>query len=286
MNGGRRGMIHEHVSLEKEFPGLPAMTPEAVADTYIPEVYQEIDENRKFPCVIICPGGGYMMTSRREAEPVAMKFLAEGIAGIVLNYSVAPEARYPVALLQAAAAVALARRNAEKWHLDPDRICIMGFSAGGHLAASLGVFWNDASLSGRLGLTPEDIRPDGLILCYAVLTAEKFTHVVTIMNLLGDGYNGENVRKMSLERHVTAQTPKTFIFHTVSDRVVAVENALKFITALQDAGVSYEAHLYPEGVHGMSVCDETAASKDMTELISDYDKTWVDHCIAWIKNKV
>ena len=137
--------------------------------------------------MVICPGGAYGMTSDREAEAIAVRFMGMGYHTVVLRYSVAP-ARYPVALRQLAKTVALLRENSDKWHIEKNKIIVSGFSAGGHLAASLGVFWNTEELAGITGMENERIRPNGMILNYPVITSGEVGHEESFRNLLGDRY--------------------------------------------------------------------------------------------------
>ncbi len=150
---------------------------------YVPDNSPEIDLKRKRPAVIICPGGAYRMTSDREAEAVAFKFLGMDLAAFVLRYSCAP-ARYPVALLELAESVRYVRAHAKEFALDPDKIIILGMSAGGHLAASLGTLWTDELFNDH-GYAKEMIKPNGMILCYPVITAGEFSHSGSFDNLVG-----------------------------------------------------------------------------------------------------
>lgn len=157
--------------------------PAAELKGYIIANSAEIEADRLHPAVIICPGGAYRLTTDREAEPIALKLVAEGCQAFVLRYSVNPVC-YPVALHQLAKSVAYIRANAAHWNIDTNRIIVAGFSAGGHLAASLGVFWNSEALS-LSGFSSEKIRPNGLLLGYPVITAGKFANRESIDNLLG-----------------------------------------------------------------------------------------------------
>ena len=143
--------------------------------TYILDNSVEMRPNRKRPVIVICPGGGYTMTSDREAEPIAMQYLARGYHAVILRYSVAP-ARYPLALLQLAKSVAYLREHAEEFHIDTAKIILQGFSAGAHLAASLGVFWKEKFISEVLHTETEIVRPNGMILSYPVISSGKFAH--------------------------------------------------------------------------------------------------------------
>ena len=183
------------------------------------------------PAMIICPGGAYERCSLREGEPVALKFMEKGCQCFVLDYSVAP-VRFPAALRQLAMAVAWVREHAADWDIDPQRVFVCGFSAGGHLAASLGVFWNRPFVYGYLGLAGERVRPDGLILSYPVICAGSFAHEGSMVNLgireqidLGGGSQaqGEELKALfSLEKQVHGQVPPTFLWHTQSDGSVPV----------------------------------------------------------------
>ena len=158
-------MIHEKIEIQ-----LKDSEFKANLFTYFLDNSPEIDPERKRPVVLICPGGGYQMTSDREAEALAVRFMAMGYHAAILRYSVAP-ARFPEALLQLATAVAMLRENAEKWHIDTEKIVVQGSSAGGHLAASLGVFWNKPFVAEALGMDSEKFRPNGLMLSYPVITS-------------------------------------------------------------------------------------------------------------------
>ena len=192
---------------------------------------EEVVPDRVRPSVLVIPGGGYEMTSDREAEPIAMQFLAAGFNAFVLRYSVKPSV-FPVALLEAADAMTMIREHAAEWHVDPDAIAVIGFSAGGHLAASLGVFWKKDFIAQTLGVTSDMVKPNGMILSYPVITSGKFAHTGSFECLLGEDYNDLDKRKeQSLEFQVSKDTPTTFLWHTVTDDCVPVENSLLFFNA-------------------------------------------------------
>lgn len=252
------------------------------------------DAKRK--AVIICPGGCYEFCSTREAEPVAFQFLAMDCQAFVLHYSTAPSV-FPEALRELAAAVALLRRNAKEWRIDSKQIFVCGFSAGGHLAASLGVFWNRNFVSGPLGLNCEDIRPGGLILAYPVISSGVYGHEGSFDNLTGVGRewiadssamadSGEFPKDparlrgfLSLERQAGPQVPPVFMWHTDTDATVPVENSLLFAMALKKAGVGLELHIFPEGRHGLALASEETA-KDIDDGRGSYT---VPCCRIWTK---
>ena len=151
------------------------------------------------PVIVICPGGGYEWVSEREAEPIALKFVGAGYHAVVLHYSVAPAAHYPTALRQLAWTVAHLREHAAEYHIDPNKVVVAGFSAGGHLAASYGVFWKKKTfLAEELGVDAEQLRPNGLLLSYPVITSGPKAHRGSFTNLLGDRYD-ELVDEISRE---------------------------------------------------------------------------------------
>ena len=176
-------MINERIIIEEKTKDYD----EAWIETYFWQESVELYPGQKRPAIVICPGGAYAMTSDREAEAVALRFMSMGYHAVVLRYSVAP-ARYPAALRQLAKTVALLRENSEKWHIETDKIIVSGFSAGGHLAASLGVFWNTPELKEITGFDNEMIRPDGMILNYPVITSGEFGHQESFHNLLGESW--------------------------------------------------------------------------------------------------
>lgn len=267
--------------------------PDARLITYIQDYYGEVNVDMR-PLVLICPGGGYAHTSARESEALAMQFLAMGCHAAVLKYSCAP-ARYPVALTELASAMTLIREHETEWHVDPKGVIVLGCSAGGHLAASLGTLWKEAFLAEALGIAAEDqrkLRPDGMILCYPVITAGEFAHRGSFENLLGpeEGEAGRLadkdslLSKLSLENRVTEETPPAFIWHTFTDGSVPVENSLFMVSALRRAGVSTEFHMYPVGGHGLSLANRLTQSRDGS-AVQEECTTWISLVRTWIESR-
>ena len=234
---------------------------------------------KKRTALIICPGGGYDYCSAREAEPVAMRFAGYGVQSFVLRYSCVKKP-FPTAMLELAAAVAFLRENAEKFDINPDRILVAGFSAGGHLAASLGVFWNSDIIR---AVYPDTAvcRPNGMILSYPVIKSGAFSHEGSIANLIGDTPSQEKMDLVSLEKQVSADTPPTFLWHCADDGCVPVQNALVMMEALSAHQVSYEAHIFPFGGHGLSFADETTAMGPWN--INADAAGWFAIAIRWIE---
>ncbi len=267
-------MIHDIINIRTEHS-------EAKLYTYILDNSSEIDSSRTRPTIIICPGGGYEFTSDREAEPIAIRMNAMGFNACVLRYSVRP-ATFPTSLLELSMSVALIRKNAEKWHVDRNKIIVAGFSAGGHLAASLGVFWNRSFLSEMLGTSNEEIKPNGILLSYPVITSGPFAHEGSFVALLGEKYN-ELLHEVSLENQVSTDTPPTFLWHTYTDEPVRVQNSFLFGNALLENNVSLEMHIYPKGIHGLALGTEETKAKNIECTIQSEVANWIEMAARWIK---
>lgn len=225
--------------------------------------------------VIICPGGGYRMHAYDwEGTDIAKWLNSKGIAGMVLRYSLPQLGGDMTAPLKdAQRAIRLTRQHAEDWRLSPDKIGIMGFSAGGHLAATAGTHFNSGPADPVDSLNQISPRPDFMILIYPVISLnEPYLHSGSARALLGENPAPELIDAFSNELHVTADTPPTFLLHAGDDQSVPVENSLLFYQALQDHGVPAELHIYPEGGHGFSL----ALGKGRLE-------TWTDDCMAWLR---
>ncbi len=234
------------------------------------------------PAVVICPGGGYGHLSSREGEPIAMKYLSMGYHAFVLSCSLAPVC-FPAALQELAFLIAKIRHHGEAWGIDCNKIIVSGFSAGGHLACSLGALWNQPFVYEPLGLTKEDIQPNGMILCYPVITSGEYCHSGSFSNLLGDQAEDENLRRLvSLEHQVGVHTPKTFLWHTVTDASVPVENSLLLTQALLRSGVNLECHLYPVGCHGIALAGEDTSNGEERYVVPQC-QSWISLVETWLK---
>jgi len=205
------------------------------------------------PAVIVVPGGGYAMCSKREGEPIALEFLARGFHAFVLNYTVGGEKGmpYPEQLIELGATVDYIRKHADELTVNPDEIFVVGFSAGGHLTGNLAVDYQNVS---ALANMPLDCKPTAVGLCYPVITEEG--HRGSFRNLLY-GYSDEEkvalTKKLELHTQVTEATPPTFVWTTAEDTSVPpAKNALPYVTALAEKGVDYELHIYPRLPHGRS----------------------------------
>lgn len=273
-------MFIEDINLKVDYEALGLNRPEKDPEFtgYILRNYDEYCKDRKRPAVIVCPGGGYAYTSDREATPMATEFLAAGMCAFVLRYSCAPS-RFPTALVELATAVKLVRQHAKEWNIDPDKIVVQGGSAGGHLAASLGVFWDQDVLRSR-GFTDEMHKPNALVLAYPVITADFRFQIDSYKNLLGDDLSDEMLEFLSLEKHVSKNTPPSFIWHTLEDEAVCPQNSMLFASALMEQGVPLELHIFPEGSHSLVNGNEIA---NVPERIRPKVRAWIPMVMDWIK---
>ena len=271
-------MLYQKFNLWDEYP-------EATLTAYVCE--QDIKIAPR-PAIVVCPGGGYGFVSEREAEPIVRKFFGAGMNAYLLNYSVKERAKDYAPLIQVAKAIKLVRERAAIDNTDPKKIYVIGFSAGGHLAASSGTLWNLPVVRDALGITageaPEGInRPDAMILCYPVITVGKYTHKGTATHVSGhDVLTDEDIQKFSLNLNVDSTTPPTFLWHTAADKTVPVQNSIMFASALAEAGVPFEAHIFPYGSHGLSLSSSETADGNASYL-EPHAEIWPDLALKWIK---
>lgn len=214
------------------------------------EPISSVARNRRRPAVLVIPGGGYSMTSEREAEPIALRFLARGYATFILYYTCKPQG-FPVALREAAMAMRYIRENACAFSVDPNMVAAIGFSAGGHLCGTLGTMYDCPEVA-DIG-PAELIRPDALGLCYAVLVEWGRTHQGTFNNV--SMCDPELRKRLSLEKQVRSDMPPVFLWHTRNDETVPCRNSIVMAEALEEAGVDFAMHIYRNGPHGLATAD-------------------------------
>lgn len=226
--------------------------------------------------VIICPGGGYTgLSIVKEGSEVAEAFNKMGVAAFVLKYRT-PSDRHMVdkttgPLQDAQQALRLVRRNAEKWRIDPDRVGIVGFSAGGHLASTAGTHFERPAVT---TWEKDNLRPDFMVLAYPVVSfTEKLTHLGSRTNLLGPKPPETLIRRYSSELQVTAQTPPVFLVHAGDDRAVPVGNSIAFYQALHARGIPAQLIVYPEGGHGFGLHNPTTSDN------------WIERCRDWLASQ-
>lgn len=263
----------------------------ATLTAYLHDPSPEMSAHTIRPAVLICPGGAYAIISDREKDPVAYTFLGMGYHVFTLTYSVqgvqSMEESYAATtsplgwqpLVEVASAIQYIREHASQLRVQSNQIALCGFSAGGHLAGSLGVHYNHPTLLKQLNTTASTLRPDALVLCYPVITTGSYTHVLSMVNLLGLDPTAEEVSFFSLEKQVSADTPPTFLWHTVDDDTVPVENALLMATSLQKHRVPFELHLFPHGIHGSSICTEEVNTPNA------HAHNWLLLCHQWLNTQ-
>ncbi|MBB6735059.1 alpha/beta hydrolase [Cohnella zeiphila] len=222
------------------------------------------------PLMIVCPGGGYAMRAFHEGEPIAQWLNAIGVSAIVLHYRVAPY-KHPVPLQDAQRAIRTARHRATEWRIDPRRIGILGFSAGGHLASSAGTRYDGGDSQAADPIERMSSRPDLMVLCYPVITMKPpYTHEGSRTLLLGESPEPALVDLMSNDEQVTEDTPPTFLWHTADDAGVPVENSLNFAAALSRNRVPHELHVYESGRHGLGLAEETPGVRDWSRACGEW----------------
>ena len=267
-------MLHETFHLKELYPVLTELSNDPTLTTYLPYNLSEMGrQNEKYPAVLVCPGGGYSWCSQREDEPVALKLLSWGYRVFILNYSCTPY-HFPAQLREVAAALELIYENADSWHIDVNRIAIMGFSAGGHLA---GHYSNRYDCPEVRSLFPNSKPIAASILCYPVITADpSCRNEETIQNVSGHHtITDADIGIFSLDRLVTDKTPPTFLWHTAEDDVVPVMNSILYAQALALHKIPFDLHIYTHGQHGLSTADDLTCN----ELDS---KT--QHAVQWLES--
>ena len=261
----------------KLFTFVPDGMPDCTVEAWIHQ-HDSPDENLRsmHPAIVICPGGAYGAISSRESVPVAEPYFAAGYNIFILNYSIKEKAKDFRPLCQLAATVAHIRANSAEFFTIPDKIAVIGFSAGGHLAASLGTLFNNERFL-KTWNRNDHIRPDAMILAYPVITADdEFSQIHSIERVSGFPKGTPEYRWFDLTDHVDEQTPPAFLWHTAEDQLVPVENTLLFSMALSKFKIPYECHILPEGPHGMCVCTNEIRSYD------PYNARWVNWSIQWL----
>lgn len=273
-------MKYEKLHLKDYFEFLGESEADPTLEIYLPYNMTEMNrQNQKRPCMVVCPGGGYGMCSQRESEPIGLHFLPEGFNVFVLTYSVAPY-RFPTQIREVAAVMELIYKNADNWNCDTEKIAIIGFSAGGHLAAHYSTMYDCKEVR---EVFPESKAVNASVLSYPVITADpEVAHRGSFGNLLG--YYPETKEEMeyfSCDCQVDEDTPPAFLWHTAEDTCVPVQNSLRYATALAEHKVPVELHIYPFGWHGLSTCDAQTVNNPPEQVV--YDSAWLESVKKWLK---
>ncbi len=237
----------------------------------------KVDPNRRFPAVLILPGGAYQWISPREAEPVAMRFVSRGFSCFILNYSCAPS-RFPVALREAAKAMVYIRTYADRLHIDGTKVAALGFSAGGHLCGTLGTLFDAPEVA---DIAPADsLRPDALILCYPVSVPRGRTHMDSFVNLCGD--DRAMMDRLSLDHLVRRDMMPVFLWHTRTDDSVPLDWTVALAAAPADKDVPFSPHVFAAGRHGLATGDDLVYRRDNLPLVSDGVRDWPEMAVRFL----
>lgn len=241
--------------------------------SYIQEPSKDLENVQNRPAVLVFPGGAYLMTSDREAEPIALAYAAEGFQAFVLRYSVGERARGFRPLQEAELALSRIRGRADQWHVIPDQVAVCGFSAGGHLAGAVGLFGKE--------------RPDAMILSYPAVDLGDAANPLTAKNplvqsLIGPDYTQADLDAYSLHKQVSSAAPPLFMWHTAGDRLVRLHHTLKLANAYADQGLDFEYHVFQEGVHGLSLAKDITAN-GMQGMVEPRCQSGLPMSVAWLR---
>lgn len=286
-------MIQKIINIELDYSklGCEKTDYQPTLHAYIPNETEELQNYMpKKPTMLIIPGGAYRYTSDREAEPIALFYMSKGYNCFVLRYSCAP-AHFPVQIAEAAKALLIIKENAEEWRVDTDKLFVCGFSAGGHLAASLGVFWDKPFLADILNTTKDKLKFSALVLGYPVIYCPEEEDATELrpfkgtynsyINLLGEdkSKNSSEVMMQCLNLQVTENTPPCFIWSTNEDATVPVESSILFAMALRKNNVPMELHVYEHGRHGQSTGTKVCCNSNQRLA------AWMETSYKWLEEE-
>jgi acetyl esterase/lipase len=249
-------------------PGAKGTAPEDIPSI---QLYPAPADKASGAAIIVCPGGGYAHLASHEGHDIAVWLNSVGVTAVVLKYRLGPKYHNPAMLQDAQRAIRTTRAKAAEWKIDPNRVGIMGFSAGGHLSSTAATHFDAGDANAKDPIDRMSSRPDVAILCYPVITlTDPYAHAGSRKNLLGDNPPKELVDSLSNEKQVTDKTPPAFLFHTEDDKGVPVENSLMFAAALRKAKVPYEIHIYQTGRHGVGLAKDNPALSSWPKLLENW----------------
>ncbi len=273
MSKGERNMIYEKIPLDPQDE----------------KVYLEVYAPEKMPgfvrdALLVIPGGGYeMICDDREGEPIALDFVQKGMASFVLHYSVGEGAKFPRPLIEASMAMKYIKDNASRYNISPDRVFATGFSAGGHLAASLGILWHRKEIYAAVDMPEGYNKPKGILPIYPVVSVNVDTHMSSFRHLAGNPNPAkEELLEYSLDMHVDEKSAPAFICHSATDETVSVQNALCLAWAYEKASMPFELHIFKEANHGMALANEITGYGDPTWVNASNAK-WTELARLWMK---
>ena len=250
----------------------------ASVKAYLPDKTAGLEYCEKRPAIIIFPGGGYEYCSDREGEPIALQYLAAGYAAFVVTYTC--NAKFPASLMDAAYTFYKIRARADEFGVDPQKIAVLGCSAGGHLAGCLATMWSDISIVKAIGCEADELRPNAAVLCYPVISGVTAPHEGSFHVLLGDEASRSDLSRLSLENRVTPKTPPIFIWHTANDGCVSAHNSLVMAKACISNKVPVELHLFDEGPHGISTCDKSTGWNE--DYLRPSVRRWIELSVEFL----
>lgn len=252
--------------------GAPGAVGDEDRDKPSLSIYMPPDTTGPMTAIIVAPGGGYQnLSMNKEGRAPANYLNSLGIAAFVLKYRLGPRYHHPIELGDAQRAIRMVRARAAEWHIAPDRIGIMGFSAGGHLASTTSIQFDSGNPTAADPIDRPGSRPDFAVLGYPVISfVEPWTHQGSKTNLLGDHPDAALARSLSTDTRVTPATPPTFIYHTNADTSVPVENSIHYFLALRKAGVAAEMHVFKDGRHGTGLGMQDRALAEWPTLLANW----------------
>lgn len=244
------------------------------------EQMPEMPTKTVHPAMLVLPGGGYAIVSQREAEPVAVEYFAKGFDTFVLDYDVAPLG-YPVQIKEAAMAMIYIRRNAAAFDILPDKIAAVGFSAGGHLLGCISTLWDDPAVQELFGSECDKVRPDASVYSYAVISSDPaIYHGYTFRNFCKETVNKDDY---SIDKKVRPSCSPAFIWANTPDPTVPSPNSVRLYLAYTEAGVPAELHIFRDGGHGLSTCNEETAASLPLSAACTYSRPWIDLSLNFLK---
>ena len=232
--------------------------------------------------ILVIPGGGYStVCSDREGEPIAMAFMPYGYNAFVLHYS-AGKNSFPAHLIQASMAIKHIRDSAEAYNINPEKVFTVGFSAGGHLAASLGTMWDRKEIYDSIDMSYGYNKPTGMMLIYPVISAEY--HAISFDNLfMGEKVSDEKLKMCSIENCVNEKSSPAYIVHTSNDEIVDVRNSLTLANAMADKKIKFEMHIYPDAPHGVALANEITKC-GVEKWCNSSIARWIENAVKWADN--